>query len=44
MKWDAVFPRVVRLQARLGRGYTARNDYVPDTPARSSGHAYPGDD
>lgn len=44
MKWNAVFGRVVRLEARLGRGYAATNVYVPDTPARDGGHGYPSDD
>lgn len=54
MKWDVVFPRLVRAQARLGRGYLSENVYIPDSPAQtrteshtqsqSTGHAYPGDD
>lgn len=44
MKWQAVFSHVVRLEARLGRGHTVENVYVPDAPARSGGHGYPGDD
>lgn len=44
MKWDVVFGRVVCLEARFSRGYTAENVYVPDAPARSGGHAYLSDD
>lgn len=48
MKWDTVFPRVVRVQARIGRGYDAENVYVPDVSSyahsNSAERAYPGDD
>ncbi|EJN58166.1 DMT family transporter [Halogranum rubrum] len=44
MKWDVVFPRLVRLEARLSRGRSAENVYVPDSPAQSTSHAYPSDD
>ena len=45
MKWDVVFPRVVRVEARLSRGHAAENVYVPDAePLSSSRQAYPADD
>ncbi|WP_101294220.1 DMT family transporter [Halegenticoccus soli] len=39
LKWDALFPRIVRLQARAGRGASAENVYVLEGGAFSGSSA-----